>query len=736
MSIQPFDSSLQHILAELERLDYLLDVQVKRVKETTSSNKKYQGLYISDQEVEKLLLRPIGMPRWALDQNSSQYQKIRSHLEKKEEEIIQRKIESRRIGVDLRLETIRQLFGLSPFDVDVLLICLAPEFDQRYALLYAYLQDDVTRKQPGVELVLNLFCQSFEYKLYARERFAPDSPLIKNRLLTLSDYRDDSAETLLNKRIKIEERILEFILGSNKISPALAAFARHIVPENRTEELMLPDSLKSHIKRVICDRDMLEKQMIFSFRGDYGSGKQAAAEAICHDLGLDLLGIDLDPLLNKGMGDFLSIIRLIHREANLLGSAVYWKGFDILLVEDRRSLLNDLINEIKDWEGIAFLGGRGVWEPKNEIHNQLFISVDFPYPNYEEREKIWRSLLNGSIPIEGDIDLNTLANGFRFTVGQIKDAIVTARNHALWNDPNARGLGMGDLFKGCRAQSNRKLEELSQRIIPKYTWDDIVLPKDQKAQLREICIQMKYKHVVYGKWGFERKVSLGRGLTILFSGPSGTGKTMAAEILGGELNLDLYKIDIATVVSKYIGETEKNLSKIFKEAETSNAILFFDEADAIFGKRSEVKDAHDRYSNIEIAFLLQKMEEYEGITILASNLRSNIDESFVRRMQFIVEFPFPDEDSRFRIWKGLFPAEAPVGGEVDFRLLAKNLNITGGNIKNIGLKAAHVAAANGKKVRMEHLIEASKRELQKTGMLYSDADFMDGKVDLVNDTRM
>ena len=242
-------------------------------------------------------------------------------------------------------------------------------------------------------------------------------------------------------------------------------------------------------------------------------------------------------------------------------------------------------------------------------------------------------------------------------------------------------------------------------------------------QLHEIVNAVKYRQVVYDKWGFERKLSLGKGLNILFSGPSGTGKTMAAEILAGELALDLYKIDLSTVVSKYIGETEKNLSRIFQEAENSNAVLFFDEADALFGKRSEVKDAHDRYANLEISYLLQKMEEFDGVVILATNFKKNMDPAFVRRIQFILEFPFPDEEHREKIWKKVFPDEAPLSTEVDFPFLARRLEIAGGNIKNISLRAAYLAADKDDGIHMEHLIAAAKRELQKIGKMYTEADF-------------
>jgi SpoVK/Ycf46/Vps4 family AAA+-type ATPase len=228
---------------------------------------------------------------------------------------------------------------------------------------------------------------------------------------------------------------------------------------------------------------------------------------------------------------------------------------------------------------------------------------------------------------------------------------------------------------------------------------------------------------VYDRWGFGKKLSLGKGLIALFSGPSGTGKTLSAEILARELGLDLYRIDLSCVVSKYIGETEKNLSRMFAEAQESNAILFFDEADALFGKRSEVKDAHDRYANIEINYLLQRVEEFEGVIILASNLSKNIDAAFVRRLSFMVEFPFPDEGHRLRIWRGIFPRQAPVAEDLDFAFLACKFRIAGGNIKNVALAAAFQAAEAGQAISMVHLVAALKREYQKLGKVCEKADF-------------
>jgi SpoVK/Ycf46/Vps4 family AAA+-type ATPase len=280
-----------------------------------------------------------------------------------------------------------------------------------------------------------------------------------------------------------------------------------------------------------------------------------------------------------------------------------------------------------------------------------------------------------------------------------------------------------DLLTAAREQSRHDIEALARKVESNYTWNDIVLPHDQLVQLKEICNQARYRHIVYGEWGFERKLHLGRGLSVLFSGLSGTGKTMAAEVLAHTLALDLYKIDLSQIINKYIGETEKNLDRIFQAAEGTNAILFFDEADALFGKRSQVHDAHDRYANIEVGYLLQKLEEYDGIVILATNLRNNMDEAFTRRLKFIVEFPFPDEPYRGSIWRKQFPAAAPLDEDIDFDFLARQFRVAGGNIKNIVLNASFLAASDESSIHMKHLILAARREFQKMGIICTEAIF-------------
>jgi SpoVK/Ycf46/Vps4 family AAA+-type ATPase len=416
--------------------------------------------------------------------------------------------------------------------------------------------------------------------------------------------------------------------------------------------------------------------------------------------------------------DFDVAISNAFRDALMRGGAIYLDRFEILNEkEDIATKRAAFFNGLKGFDGIAFVASRDGFK-LDEMFNENLFKIYLPVPEYPIRKKIWQGYLNGKFPDEA---ISELAAKFRFTWGQIKDSIMAAESLAVLN--GRERVTMNDLHEGCKAQSNQKLSALARKIESRYKWEDIILPDDKTEQLKEIKSHIKNRGLVYNDWGFEKKLSLGRGLNALFLGPSGTGKTMAAEVMASELGLDLYKIDLSAMISKYIGETEKNLSKIFKEAEQNNAILFFDEADALFGKRSEVRDSHDRYANVEISYLLQKIEEHDGVVIMASNLSTNIDDAFIRRMHFTVEFPFPDEGYRLKIWKSLIPERAPMAKDIDFDFMARKFSISGGNIKNIMVNAAFLAADDSKVIKMEHIVAATKREYQKMKKVCSQSDF-------------
>ncbi len=344
-------------------------------------------------------------------------------------------------------------------------------------------------------------------------------------------------------------------------------------------------------------------------------------------------------------------------------------------------------------------------------------------PDYASRLGQWKQQRNGDDKSLPDRELESVAARYCFNTAEIDDTMRLARGRTQMRAQKDRAVRIDNVLWACRMRSAANFGSLARVTVPRATWDDLVLPDDVLAALRELCAQVRQRARVLHEWGFDRRLSMGKGLHALFVGPSGTGKTLAAEVIASALGLGLVKVDLAGVVSKYIGETEKNLQRIFESAERSDAILFFDEADALFGKRSEVKDAHDRYANIEINFLLQRLEEYEGVVVLASNLAQNIDESFARRLHFTVEFPFPNEACREAIWRHHFPPETPVDPDVDLPWLAKQIKVPGGSIRNIVLNAAYLAADRNRPVQMDHLLQAARREFDKMGKPYLSEEF-------------
>jgi SpoVK/Ycf46/Vps4 family AAA+-type ATPase len=713
-----FPRSIEHILAELERIDLLIEAQVRRARQLHKDN-DLQGLYISEREVDAILAQPIGLPPWAGIPPVGAEAEVAAAIHKLASIIESRRQISLNAGIPLRLVRLGERFRLDKFEIDTILLCLAAELDLRYEKLYAYLQDDVTKKRPSIDLALNLLSGSFSEKLSARRRFSSSSRLTKHQLISIVSDPATPGPSLLNQYLKLDERVVCYLLDGDEIDSRLASLVSLVAPNHKLNDLILPDDLVGRLELLVGGHAKEDRAFNLYFQGAYGSGRRSTAGAICHSLGLKLLVVDSARAASTG-ADFGSLVRLIAREAALQDAAIYWQNFDVLLSDDQRPSLAILLQELAGSRTVMFFGAEAVWEPSDLPQLAPFIRITLPRPAYCDRVSLWANALADKAA--SDVDTTALANKFRFTGGQIRDAAATARNLARRRDPRGSTVTMPDLFEACRLQSNRKLASLATQIPPHYSWQDIVLPREKLRQLREVCNAVEYRSLVYDEWGFDKKLSLGKGLSLLFTGPSGTGKTMAAQILAGELGLDLYKIDLSTVISKYIGETEKNLARIFAEAVTSNAVLFFDEADALFGKRSEVRDSHDRYANIEINYLLQKMEEHEGTVILATNLRKNMDEAFVRRIQFTIEFPFPHADQRLAIWEKTMPTAMP-RKDLDLELMARRFELAGGSIRNIVLTAAFLGAEDGGCVTMEHLLRATRQEYQKMGKVVTQAEF-------------
>jgi SpoVK/Ycf46/Vps4 family AAA+-type ATPase len=464
-------------------------------------------------------------------------------------------------------------------------------------------------------------------------------------------------------------------------------------------------SLIARAERARREREPLRLEFV----GACGTGKRGVASALASALDLELLVVDAKRLAASAI-DAEQVLALAVRDAWFRDALLYVRNADALR-EDARLPLERLTAALADYPGLGIIASTSQLPVDASLRGALRWS--FGVPPAEVRERLWSAALERHDGLLEPGVSRSLAERFRLIPADIDGAAALARARSSLNE--AGRVSAVDLFNAAREQRGAALEQLAVRTRPTRSWNELVLPGDQQAQLRELCERAAQHRFVLDDWDFASKLPRGRGINALFAGPSGTGKTMAAEVIASALGVDLWRIDLASVVSKYIGETEKNLDRIFSAAESANGVLLFDEAEALFGKRSEVRDSHDRYANIEVAYLLQKMEQFDGIAILATNLRGNLDEAFVRRLAFSVHFPVPDESSRRRIWDGIFPSPLPLGDDVDFDQLARDVQLTGGHIHNIALAAAYLAAADGRVVTMSHLLEATRREYQKLG---------------------
>lgn len=723
-----FEDSREHLQAELVFIELLIKRQLLLMSVQNAKNNKFDefsGMYISEEEIRHYLDEIENSNDHEKVEQQEEVKALTQKISKYREAINHRIVFSFNKGVSLRLPKLAETFQLSEIEVEMLLCCLAPDIDIRFERYFAYLQNDVSKKRPTVQFLAKIFFREGKGVFEARKLFGSNARLLRNNLLNFAQEISGEESSFPALQPRVANSVIDYLVENDHLDPSLREIAEMLTPQIPEMETRYYNHHRQIVEEIIGEYEVSGRILPTYIWGPPGSRKSALIEFAAHLMGKKVLRVHCSKI-QRFNGDLNKLFGMIERERRLHACILQFSHIDDLIdaSERERAKLEVLTDFLKERirEGVITTGTKSYEEIKGILRTNLS-HFHIPLPSIEERTEIWKSFLKCPSSEDEEDLINGLATKFRFTPGQIRSVMYSALMFSCTKIGEDKVVGLDDLYKCCREESNQGLLLYSQKIVPKYTWGDIVLPDDTLNQLKEICNCVKSRKTVYGSWGFEAKFSLGKGLNLLFSGPSGTGKTMSAEIIAGDLGIDLYKIDLSCVVSKYIGETEKNLSRIFKEAETSNCILFFDEADAIFGKRSEVKDSHDRYANIEISFLLQKMDEHEGIVILASNLRKNLDPAFTRRLNYVVEFPFPDEHYRSRIWRQILPAETPKADDIDFDFLSGNFKLAGGNIKNIALNSAFLAAKNGGKVSMENLILAVKREYQKMGKLCSKSEF-------------
>ncbi|MBF6612708.1 MAG: ATP-binding protein [Chloroflexi bacterium] len=716
-------SIMDALLADLRLLDERLTSAIDRLRmsQAPDTDPTQRGLLIEESDVDSWL---AGLGPAKTDKS---YVEVAAGLTAHQES---------------RLSTLGKVFGLSRLEQAIILTALAPELDLAYGNLYSYVQDDVTKKYCTLDLVVALWCPGLPDKLAARLLLSPEASLRSNLLVNLDESAHSHAP-LLARPFSLDPRIASYLLGQDDPDPGLrgaltVARAVHRTgdwavgwPQMASLQRMARSALAGSRHETRASEGESGKNpasgLALWMRGPERQAKSEVAHQLAASLDVPLLTVDT-PMLMAAVSDTRQALHRALREARLQGGILLWQDADAMLARHDDGAPDPSAETgrlLAQWRGCVLFDLRAS-APIYVNGGPLTVELDFPAPTNEQRRALWEDALGGAGNLAADVDLPLLSGAFRLTGEQIEAAAGSARHSATWRGAlsgSDEQITMRDLLSACRAHSNQGLGALSRKVTPRYTWADLVLPADRLAQLKEMCHHVRYGPMVFEQWGFDRKLAGGKGLNVLFAGHPGTGKTMAAEVVATDLGLEIYKVDLAGVVSKYIGETEKNLEKIFREGQTSNAILFFDEADSLFGKRSAVKDSHDRYANIETSYLLQRMEEYDGIVILATNLRKNMDDAFVRRLHGAIEFPMPEEPDRIEIWQRTFPVEAPLSPDADLAFLARQFKLSGGNIKNIILEAAFFAAEAGTSINMAHLVRATRREHQKIGKLIADSDF-------------
>ncbi|GAA2649932.1 MULTISPECIES: ATP-binding protein [Streptomyces] len=602
------------------------------------------------------------------------------------------------------LDVLAARFALEPLDVDLLLVTLAPDLDPRFERLYGYLNDDLTRRRPTVGLALELCGRTGSAA--ARLRLSPTAPLLAGGLLEVTEPERPP----LSRVLAVPDRVTAHLLGDTSPDPRLA----DVLGPAHEDPAVDPDELR----RAVAAAAGGTRHVHLRSRGGDPEGLAAAA---LHAYGPRPLALDPAALARHARA-VPELARATAREARLTGAGVLLGPLEELPDQpgERARVLRTLCTAL---HGIPlFTYGTSGWEPAWAADTPVTLTVAAPTPDRQITR--WRHALEGTAagPAAdgGAAALARSVSAHRLDAGQLRRAADTAvRTAAL----DGRPLTPDDLRTAVRAQNGAGLARLARRVEPAVGWDDLVLPAPTHRRLRELAVRARHRDQVLGQWGMRPGGGRGRGVIALFAGSSGTGKTMSAEVVAADLGMDLYVVDLSTVVDKYVGETEKNLERIFTEASAVNAVLLFDEADAIFGKRSEVKDAHDKNANMESAYLLQRMESFDGIAVLTTNLRANLDEAFTRRLDVIADFPVPDAAQRLALWERCLGDRLPRAGDLDLGFCADRFELAGGSIRSCAVTAAYSAAAAGEPLTMTQVVTAVVQEYRKLGRLILESEF-------------
>jgi SpoVK/Ycf46/Vps4 family AAA+-type ATPase len=632
---------------------------------------------------------------------------------------------------------LQQSFQLDDFELDVLMLALAPAIDGSFNGLYGRLKGLGYRAHLDVDVTLAVLAGDFSDRISRREAFGPAGRLLRHNLLLVGRGGVDSGDDFLNLELRLPARLVALLMGIDGEDPALRAFSRVIEPTETLAQVVLPAAEKAAIVRLIGQHDGYRRALrawgledavaygrgiVMLYSGPPGTGKTLTARAVANHLGRRLISVDASRLTDQQRSWEANLDNLL-REARLQDAVLFFDECEALFATHQRGTghLSALLAALEQFEGVVILATNAPQALDSALDRRILYRVDFETPSPSLREAIWQVHLPPELPLGPEVDVPYLARRFEFTGGYIKNAVLLAASAAASRIADQSGpacVTQADLLDGAWTQLRHRLNQYADRDVADLRLEDLILPEETKAQIREIIEAVAAQQIVFREWGFGKKFNKGRGLSALFDGDPGTGKTLSAEIIAAELGLGLYRVNVANVMSKYIGETEKNLTRVFGEARSAHAVLLFDEADSLFSKRVEVKQANDRFANMEVNTLLQLIERYDGLVMLTTNLKTSLDSALERRLSFKISFPFPEADTRSTIWRHLLPETAPLADDLDFELLGDCYELSGGSIKNAVLRAAYRAAATRTQISMALLDDAARRECQAAGKLY------------------
>ncbi|PXX59079.1 ATPases of the AAA+ class [Pseudomonas sp. LAMO17WK12:I10] len=687
------DTNIDQLLRQLERIDLLLQSWAGQVLQQ-QNNPALDTFILTAEELEARIIAPQGVPHWCTPckpwESSASTTSTKSYQ-------------------CYLLDKLAARFDLTEFEKDVLLLGLLPYFDSRYFILFAALHGTPQKKWLSFELALTLFCSSPQEKIVQEVSFLPQSPLLGFQLLNLGKKGEQQGEGWNQTLFQTDIGVYHYLTGQRHLPALLMNCTEWLSPETSHIRTVPPAIMAALQAQTLSGSD--EIQPVLMVRGATDTGRAMAITAAALAVGRETLQLDMARLPENDK-DAQYLLTQVLRETRMHAACLVVRSLDNL-TEERKSLLTGFA-QLLNQPGLLVVCLCDVHGPMIWLSLVQQVVVDMPVLELAEKEALLRGYLD---PLTATgLNVKAFCERQHFTPHTLPQVLKEAAHYRMLRDPDSP-LSDADLRKAFRLRSQQNFGKLARRSEPKRTFDDLIVGEELHQQLTEILVATKHRSFVLEQ-GFGAKVGYGTGISALFYGDSGTGKTMAAEVIAGQLGVDLIQIDLATVVSKYIGETEKNLSLIFDRAEADAGVLFFDEADALFGKRSAVKDAKDRHANIEVSYLLQRLESYPGLVILATNNRSHLDDAFSRRFTFITRFAFPDVSQRERMWRSIWPGKISIAEEVDFKQLAMRTELTGANIRNIALLATWLATDECTPcVCNQHIERAMKRELAKIGRL-------------------